>query len=46
MIQLNKVDDLNGRFASLGTDMTQSDKFENLNERFVSLGTDLVGLLT
>jgi hypothetical protein len=29
MTLMNKFEDLYGRFASLGTGMTQSDKFEN-----------------
>jgi hypothetical protein len=29
MTQMNKFDDLNGRFASLGTGMTQPRKFRD-----------------
>jgi hypothetical protein len=29
MIPMNKFDDLNGRFASLGTGMIQLNKFED-----------------
>ena len=38
MTQLNKFEDLNGRFLSLEIGMTQPNKFENLNDRFASLG--------
>ena len=41
MIQSNKFEDLNERFTSLGTGMTQMNKFEDLNGRFASLGTGM-----
>ena len=36
---LNKFEDLYGRFLSLGTRLTQPNKFRYLNNRFVSLRT-------
>jgi hypothetical protein len=35
---LDKFEDLNERFESLGTRMTHTNKFEDLNGRFASLG--------
>jgi hypothetical protein len=34
MTQLNKFDDLNGRFASLGTGMTQPNKFRDRDDTY------------
>jgi hypothetical protein len=39
MTQLNKFEDLYGRFLSLGTRMTQPNKFRYLNGHFASLRT-------
>jgi hypothetical protein len=41
MIQPNKFEDLNERFESLETRMTQMNKFEDLNGQFASLGTEM-----
>jgi len=41
MTQLNKFEDLYGRFSSLGTSMTQPNKFSYLNSRFASLWTEM-----
>jgi len=41
MIQPNKFEDINERFESLGTGMTQMNKFEDLNGQFTSLGTEM-----
>jgi hypothetical protein len=41
MIQSNKFEDRNERFASLGTGMTHMNKFEDLNDRFASLETGM-----
>jgi hypothetical protein len=40
MIQPNKFKDLNKRFKSLETGMTQMNKFEELNGRFTVDDTD------
>jgi hypothetical protein len=42
MIQSNKFEDLNERFMSLETGMTQINKFEDLNRQFMSLGTGMI----
>ena len=41
MTRLDKFEDLNIWFISLGTGMTQPNKFEDLNDRFTSLGTGM-----
>ena len=44
MTRLDKFEDLNRWFISLGTRMTPSNKFEDLNDRFTSLGTGMTQL--
>jgi hypothetical protein len=41
MIQSNKFEDINERFTSLRTGMTQINKFEDINGQFTSLGTKI-----
>ena len=38
MTQLNKFENLNDWFLSLGIGMIQPNKFEDLNDQFASLG--------